>query len=85
VGLVRGKPTAVMPGDVLNERLQTIIDRLGPYPHQAIRLTTKPVKPKKSLTLTCDQCGCRVSMSIDWLDKAGAPLCACGGAMCPPG
>jgi hypothetical protein len=33
--------------------------------------------------LTCDACGCGLRMSRQWIERVGAPSCACGGAFLP--
>lgn len=79
VGLVSGRPTSVMPGKLLNERLTRLIGPLGAYPHKA--LTVKLQQSKKQSTvkvLECPECGCRITISNKWLDQCGAPTCACG-------
>ncbi len=82
VGLTKGKPTSVMPGDRLEERLRKIIAVQGAYPHSAVVPVQKEVlRVKKSVTLECGGCGCKVSISTKWLAEAGAPTCACGGEM----
>lgn len=78
-GIVKGKPTQVMPGDKLNERLSKILDRQGPYPHTAIvPVMKKVVRELTTVGLWCE-CGCRCTMSVKWLNEVGLPTCACGG------
>jgi hypothetical protein len=82
VGLNKGKPTHVLPGEKLNEQLKKIIEQLGPYPHSAIVGEIKEKKKRQGLIpLLCTQCACKVLISARWLDEAGAPTCACGGLM----
>lgn len=81
VGLTKGKPTHIMPGQTLSERLQKIIDKTGQYPHKALVPALRIVKSPSSFTLECAECGCKVSMTPKWLEEAGAPTCACGGSM----
>jgi hypothetical protein len=38
-------------------------------------------RPKSAVTLACLNCGCRVRISLKWLDEAGPPMCGCGGSM----
>lgn len=79
VGLTKGRPTSVMPGDSLNGKLDKIIEDLGDYPHAAlIPAKTKIERNPTVLGLTCGGCGCRVTISIKWLVEAGYPTCACG-------
>ncbi len=80
VGLTSGKPKFVGPGPLLIQHLEKVMVPLGPYPHQVMELALKPAKPRSTLSLLCIKCGCKVTMSLKWLEEAGAPTCACGGA-----
>lgn len=82
VGLTSGKPTSVMPGALLNERLEKIIADLPTYPHVAMSpvFKRKPVVAK-AVTAECPDCGCRVRITFAWIEKAGLPRCGCGGQM----
>ena len=78
LGLTKGKPTQVMPGKFLNERLTKEVAKLGPYPHQALQIAIKEVaQSDPSFTLICT-CGCKCRMNLEWLTKAGFPTCGCG-------
>lgn len=44
IGL-EGKMTATYPGDELRQTLQSIAEKLGPYPHAAINIFGAPVNP----------------------------------------
>lgn len=80
VGLTKGKPTTIMPGDRLNARLSKLIETQGEYPHQCIQPVLRKVeKISTTARLMCEVCGCRLSMSLKWLESAGPPLCGCGG------
>lgn len=85
VGLLQGKPTSVMPGKVLNEKLSRLVETLGAYPHAAIKpvavKAVKVEKPKTGMALKCELCGCRISISLKWLERSGVPKCGCGGLM----
>lgn len=84
VGITKNKPTQALPGDRLNEWLQKILDRLGPYPHTAMKPVTKDkTKDAKALTLECGSCDAKVRMSTKWLESAGAPTCGCGTLFVP--
>lgn len=78
VGLTSGKPTHVMPGEALADRLAKIAERLGPYPHTAIVpiLKQKKIKPPP-VRLEC-VCGCKVSMSDEHAATFRLPTCGCG-------
>ncbi len=85
VGLTKGKPTSVMPGKLLNEKLEKLIADLGQYPHTAIKGNKRPTKPKSGTSLKCRECGCRISITFKWLGKSGNPKCGCGGEMAEGG
>jgi hypothetical protein len=75
VGLTKNKPISADPGEHLKARLVKIVGQLGPYPHTKIVPLTKPVKPKKEITVQCPDCGCKVRISVKWLAAAGSPVC----------
>jgi len=77
VGLTIGKPTHVMPGEKLNESLKRITERLGKYPHKAMKLVTIPKKPGSGVKLVCE-CGFLAHTSRKWVEEVGVPTCACG-------
>jgi len=81
VGLTKGRPGSVMPGLHLADRLREITDALGLYPHSAIvgRERPKVERAKTVLGLECRNCGCRVTISVKWLEESGYPVCGCGG------
>jgi hypothetical protein len=82
VDLTKGSPTNASPGPVLTDRLHRIVESLGDYPHMALVPVVKLVKrPKTAVTLACLNCGCRVRISLKWLDEVGPPMCGCGGSM----
>jgi hypothetical protein len=84
VGLTKGKPGQVMPGERLAQRLLRLTTSLGAYPHLGMRLTggkAKPPKPATSTTLECTGCGCKFRISNKWLSASGFPTCGCGNAM----
>lgn len=67
--------------DAFKEKLEAIAERLGAYPHSAIRPTDRPVVQKTYMVLVesvdCDECdeGYKLRMTQKWLDEVGAPLC----------
>jgi hypothetical protein len=81
IGLTKGKPTSAMPGDRLEDKIRKILDKSGEYPHQALVPVVKAAKPKSDTTLECEECGCKVRLSVRWLRLAGPPECGCGGRM----
>lgn len=78
VGLTKGDPWCVMPGDSLAGRLALLTAKTGPYPHSAMKLVAKVKKPRSTLSLTCPACYCKISMGIKWLGVSGLPTCGCG-------
>lgn len=85
VGLV-GPMRSTTAGDELRERLHALAGQLGPYPHAVLSGSEGRKKQgTRMLKVTCAECGCIVRMTRQWLDEAGAPTCACGGAMAEGG
>lgn len=83
VGLIKGPPTSVMPGQRLNDRLKGIIDKLGLYPHSVLSpVTIKKEVKVSSVKLVC-VCGCWVRMPPKMLEEIGPPVCACGSEFGP--
>ena len=73
-----GKPTSAMPGQALAEQLAKLVEPFGAYPHKAIKVETKPIKPgPKWLKLEC-VCGCVVRIQEGHLEDHGSPVCGCG-------
>lgn len=82
VGLTKNKPTQAMPGPLLEERLLKVVEKLGPYPHQAMSPKLKEVvKDRKDFSVVCPECECLVRMTGKWIDRVGFPTCACGALM----
>lgn len=84
VGLTRGKPTEIMPGEQLEKRLCELAAKIGePYPHAAL-VVTPPIRSARAATtvkLAC-ACGFTCRCSVKALDGVGAlPVCGCGLAM----
>lgn len=76
----KGKPTQAEPGEKLNDELRRVIESLGDYPHKALEPKGKLKKvEKKDTTLACVDCGCKVRISLRWIEEAGLPRCGCGG------
>jgi hypothetical protein len=81
VGLV-GPMRATSAGPELASRLHALAESIGPYPHGALVAGNGRKKQgTRMLKVQCPDCGCLVRMTRQWLDEAGAPTCACGGAM----
>jgi len=83
VGLT-GKMTATQAGDELKGKLARVIDRLGPYPHGKLDLSTSTNGDKKQKTryhlVKCPDCGYQVRVTQKWIE-IGMPACPCGQIM----
>jgi hypothetical protein len=86
VGMV-GKATQSAAGDELTITLQGISDRLGKYPHSAIKKQERAGKGEKQqknrqLLVMCaeEDCGYKLRTTRQWLDR-GLPTCYCGSEM----
>jgi hypothetical protein len=77
IGL-EGKPTATHAGDQLEQRLNAVCEKLGPYPHAALVLHDMAKKQgTRMLKLECPGCGYVVRTTAKWIDS-GLPTCVCG-------
>lgn len=77
LGMV-GKPTSATTGKELRERIDRLVNGLGVYPHQVIKIAAKSVKkPVPWISLECE-CGCVVKITADVLEESGLPTCGCG-------
>ena len=80
VGLV-GKATATTAGPELTDRLHTIFDKIGPYPHAELHYFNAPPKQStRMLVVKCPQCDYQVRTTRKWLE-IGIPTCCCGALM----
>jgi hypothetical protein len=78
VGLA-GKATATHAGPALAEKLQAVVDQLGPYPNPEIKPVLKPKKQTVRMRKAeCPGCGYTIRTTAKWLEK-GLPIC--GGCM----
>lgn len=79
VGLTKNKPPQAMPGPELAKRIKGITDRVGVYPHSAMKLVVKKkTKNISSVGLECPACECRIRIGMKWLEESGMPTCGCG-------
>jgi hypothetical protein len=67
------------PTPILRERLQIIVDNLGPLPHATLHYASSPNAPKKQtarmLKAACSAaCGYTIRLAEKWA-RAGLPLC----------
>jgi len=75
---LEGKATATTAGEELTERLNTLCEKLGPYPHSALILDLQEKKQgTRMLKLSCPGCGYTVRTTAKWLE-IGLPVCMCG-------
>jgi hypothetical protein len=74
-----GKATSNHPGPVLEAKLFSLAETLGPLPHPALTLEEKIVKRQQGrmLKAQCEQCGYIIRTTASWLKKAGPPICPC--------
>lgn len=94
IGLV-GKMRDAVPGHLLEPRLQSLVEHLGPLPHAALDLAWVPVirekkVPQRSAQAICigviekdgysDRCGYNVRLTTKWAREVGA-WCPLHGAM----
>jgi hypothetical protein len=83
VGLT-GKMTATKAGPELAERLNSICEQLGPYPHASLDRSTLPKQGTRMKKLECPDCGYTVRTTAKWIE-AGMPTCPCGTEMLEEG
>lgn len=77
IGL-EGNMTATIAGSALTERLNELVEQLGPYPHHAIDPKAKAKKEgTRMLKIQCPACGWTARTTQKGLD-AGLPTCHCG-------
>ncbi len=74
-----GKPTQMLPNDMLNERLNIeFLSKLGQYPHSKLDGTAKSKKQStRMLKAECKTTTYVVRLTKKWLDQYGPPLCPC--------
>jgi hypothetical protein len=78
IGL-EGKLTATHAGEALEARLREIAERLGDYPHAALRPRVKETKQTTRLRkASCPECECIIRITAKWIDEAGEE-----GLLCP--
>lgn len=82
IGL-EGKMTATTTGEDLLARFQTIVQKIGDYPHAAINPNNASKQSTRMLKIQCPRCGWMARTSQKWMDL-GLPTCACGEQMINP-
>ena len=77
---LEGKMTATPHRAPRTQRLQPILDKLGPYPHASYELKGgKKTQSTRMIKAECDQCGYTVRTSQKWIDVA-IPTCPVHGS-----
>jgi len=79
VGLDKGKPGSVMPGERLNKRLDEFLKSVPVYPHSALLTPAKTTlaRPAVSIKLVCQECACSIRIAKKDFERVGAPVCGC--------
>ena len=77
IGLL-GKPTATVAGPTLLDFFQTVVAKLGDYPHAVLtpKMKEKP-QGTRMLKMVCADCGYTARTTRKWLDAAGPLRCPC--------
>ena len=78
---LEGPMTATHAGAELKQRLNELVDSVGPYPHGGLDATLMEKKQStRMLKVVCPDCGYTVRTTAKWLE-VGVPTCACGTEM----
>jgi hypothetical protein len=64
----------------LIERLNGLLENLGPYPHAAIDKRGRKKQGTRLLKVICGACGYTIRTTQQWIDT-GLPTCVCGSDM----
>lgn len=78
VGL-QGPMRSASAGPELKERLNTLAQELGEFPHAGINLADRKKQTTRLNKAECRECGYTVRVTAKWLESIGAPLCPCNG------
>lgn len=84
-----GKMTATVPTAELEERLNALIEKLGPVDHGAIQPGTRKIQSTRMLKIECDTCGWPLRTAGKWIAMYGGEYgssldCPCGGSIIIP-
>ena len=85
---LQGKPTSTNAGPELVKIIEGIIEKIGPYPHQAIKGEWGRKQGTRLLKVACPDCGFvdergagyTIRVTQKWID-VGLPICPCGEQM----
>lgn len=70
-----GPPTATIAGKELIERLNGLIDMIGPYPHAELQLERRAAQSTRLRKAYCNICRYTVRVTRVWLERGGPPIC----------
>lgn len=79
IGL-EGKMTATHAGEVLKEKLQAIIDKIGEYPHARIDYTRTKKQSTRMIKVSCRECDFSYRTSQRNIDNIENHTCNCCGS-----
>lgn len=75
---LQGKMTATTAGQRFKDRIEAVLEEVGPYPHGALRAagvtSTGPKQTTRMLKCECPDCGYLVRTTAKWLEVA-VPRC----------
>jgi hypothetical protein len=74
IGL-EGKPTATIASKGLTERLNALLEKIGPYPHAELQIDLQPAQSTRLLKAYCHICRYTVRVTRRWLHLGGPPIC----------
>jgi hypothetical protein len=78
---LEGPMTATHAGEALSARLSEIADRLGRYPHGAMKYAPKTVGKGRMVKTSCGECGFISYTTKKWLEAYPEIPCPCGGTL----
>jgi hypothetical protein len=72
-----GPMRATTPSLLLRERLNTLSQELGPYPHATLNPNSKDFKKQgtRLLQCVCPACGYMARITKKWIEEVGLPVC----------
>lgn len=73
---LEGKAASTRPGALFKQRVEPLLEQLGPFPHARLIPLSRDKKEKvKIFKCSCSECGYTARVIRRWLEEAGAPLC----------
>lgn len=73
IGL-EGKMTKTTESEAFKQRVQPMLDDLGPYPHAKIDATNRKKQGTRMIKASCTACGYTVRSTVKWINIA-TPTC----------